>query len=492
MTEPGGVLESTIKRWRAEPIAFVRDNFAVEPYRWQVRPLELLARPETRRLALKACKGPGKTALMAMSIWWFLTCHHESKVGCTSITGDNLASNLWPELLKWRNRSRFLQSAFEWTKTQVVRKGNDNWFAVARTWPKSGDAAQQADALAGLHADNIAFFIDESGGVPQAVMVTAEAVLSTFKTGRRALVFQSGNPTHTDGPLHRACTIDRHLWEVITVTGDPDDPNRAEQIDLEWAREMIQAFGRDNPWVMVNVLGQFPPASINALLGSEEVERAMKRHYTKEDYNFAQKRLGIDVARFGDDRTVIFPRQGLASFKPAIMREANTMQIAGRVVRGYRGWQMHPGNGLILIDDSGHWGHGVVDALATAGLPVLPVIAESPSVNKRYKNLRTEMWLQMADWVKKGGALPYIPELVRELTTPTYTYLGGKFVLEPKDQLKKRLQVSPDIAEALAQTFALEDMPADFGGGFNPHHVLTDDRYGLEHHVVETDFDPLD
>ena len=60
----------------------------------------------------------------------------------------------------------------------------------------------------------------------------------------------------------------------------------------------------------------------------------------------------------------------------------------------------------------------------------------------------------MADWVKSGGALPNVPELVAELTTPTYTFVGGKIMLEDKDQVKKRLGRSPDLADALALTFA--------------------------------------
>ncbi len=453
-------LTDRVKRWAVKPWVFVREAFGVTPDPWQDHALHLIAKPSTRRLALKACKGPGKTALLAWIILWFLATRYQAKVGCTSITEGNIDSNLWPELAKWLGRSQFLSRAFVWTRTTVARRSApENWFAVKRTWPKSGDAQQQADALAGLHADHILFVLDESGGIPQAVMVTAEAVLST--EGSEAKVIQAGNPTHTTGPLHRACTIDRALWEIIRITGDPDDPQRSSRISLQWAREQIASYGRDNPWVMVNVLGEFPPSSINALLGVEEVERAMRRHYRPTDYNFAQKRLGVDVARFGDDRSVIFPRQGLVAFRPIVMRQQRTTTIAARVAKGYRDWHMNPDNGLILIDDSGHWGHGAVDALVTAGFPVMPVIQESPATNKRYKNLRAQEWLGMADWVKKGGALPYLPEMVPELTEPTYTFLGGQFVLEPKDQIKARLGYSPDLADGLSQTFAIEDLPAD-------------------------------
>jgi phage terminase large subunit len=304
-----------LKRWKLDPASMVREEFGVEPDAWQ---LEALAHfPHCNRLAMKACKGPGKTAVLAWLILNFLATRPHARVGVTSITGDNLATNLWPELSKWMNKSAFFRETFVWTATRISHRFHPNdWFAVARSWPKSGNPEAQSDALAGLHADYAMFVLDESGGIPQAVMATAEAVLAS---GIETKVIQAGNPTHTTGPLYRAVTTDRHLWQVVTITGDPDNPKRSPRISLEWAQQQIASYGRDNPWVMVNVLGEFPPSSINALLGANDVEAAMQRHLPIDVYGWAQKRLGVDVARFGDDRSVIFPRQGLASFKPRVL-----------------------------------------------------------------------------------------------------------------------------------------------------------------------------
>jgi len=322
----------------------------------------------------------------------------------------------------------------------------------ARSWPKQADADQQSNALAGLHADYVMWLLDESGGMPQAVMTTAEAILASCIEGH---VVQSGNPTHTTGPLYRACTTDRHLWDVVTITGDPDNPNRSSRISIEWAQQQIASFGRENPWVMVNVLGEFPPSSINALLGLEEVERAMHRHLRIDEYEWAQKRLGVDVARFGDDRTVIFPRQGLASFRPQIMRNARTTDIAAKVMVGAKRW----GAELVLVDDTGHWGHGVIDNLTVAGVPCIGINYAGKAIDPRFKNRRAEMWIKGAEAIRHGAALPPIPEMVGELTEPTYTFLNGVFQLEDKDQVKERLGRSPDLADAYMQTYALEDMP---------------------------------
>lgn len=444
-----------LERWKRDPISAVRELFSAEPDPWQAEGLIAWADPATDRLAFPACKGPGKTTELAWMILIFLITREESKVAATSITGDNLSDNLWAEIAKWMHRSPELQRAFVWTKTRISnRERPENWFATARTWPKTADATRQADTLAGLHADHMMFVLDESGGIPQAVMATAEAILAS---GVECKIVQAGNPTHLEGPLYRACTVDRHLWKVIRITGDPDNPNRSPRIKLEWARQQIATYGRDNPWVMVNVLGEFPPSSINALLGVEEVEKAMARVYRPDQYSWAQKRLGVDVARFGDDRSVIFPRQGLCSFRPVVMRNARTTDIAARVARAKARW----GSEVELIDDTGHWGHGVLDQLDAAGTPGIPVVFHEKAINPRYKNRRAEMWIEMSDWVKKGGQLPNLPELIGELITPTYTFVNGVFVLEEKDMIKERIGRSPDLADGLALTFAIPDQPAE-------------------------------
>lgn len=395
------------------------------------------------------------TCLIAWLIWNFLATRPHPKMAATSITSDNLSDNLWPELAKWQNKSNFLKETFVWTKTRVFSKNHpQTWFLSARTWSKSADKSQQADTLAGLHAEYLMFVLDEVGGIPDSVMASAEAGLAT---GTETKILMAGNPTHTEGPLYRACTSQKHLWYVVEITGDPDDPMRSPRISKEWALQQIENYGKDNPWVLVNVFGKFPPSSLNTLLGPEEVREAMKRHLTDDMYDWAQKRLGVDVSRFGDDLTCIFPRQGLASFKPVEMRHirdsAVSVDIATRVMMAKQQW----GSNWEAFDDTVGWAHGAIDVMRAAGHSPLPVAFGSPAFNPRYKNRRAEMWFAMAEWIKKGGALPNIPELVGELTTPIYHFDGGKFQIEEKKQIKERLGRSPDRADSLALTFCVPE-----------------------------------
>jgi phage terminase large subunit len=465
--------KARIKRWREDPVSFVTECLKVETIdEWQLDVLRNFR--ANQRICMKACKGPGKTTILSWLAWNFLATRPRPKIAATSITGDNLADGLWAEMAKWQGRSEFLRTAFEWTATRIKSRDHpEDWFMSARSWSKGADSSQQANTLAGFRADYVMFILDESGGIPDGVMAAADAALATGKEGH---LLQAGNPTHNEGPLYRACTSERHLWFVIEITSDPDDPKRTPRVSKQWAQEQIDKYGRDNPWVLVNVFGRFPPSSLNSLLGPDDVSAAMNRHYKEDVYSNSQKRLGVDVARFGDDKTIIFPRQGIAAFKPVEMRNARSNEIAARIAQAKAKWQSE----LEFVDDTGGYGSGVVDSLLQAGLPCQAINFSGKSIDPRYLNKRAEMWFLMAEWIKRGGALPNIPELARELTTPTYTFQNGKFRLEEKDQIKERLGFSPDYADALCLTFALPDMPA------------TLQIPGMQQGNILKDYDPFD
>ena len=387
-----------LRLWRAEPVQFVRDVFHAEPDPWQA---EVLADfPTHNRHAMKACKGPGKSTVLAWIAWNFLLTRLHPKIAATSITGDNLSDGLWTEMAKWQNASELLKKMFEWQKQRIFSKQHpETWWMSSRTWSKAADGQTQGETLAGLHADYLLFILDEAGGIPDAVMAAAEAGLAT---GIETHLLMAGNPTHLEGPLYRACTSEAHLWHVVEITGDPDDPNRSTRIDVKWAREQIEKYGRDNPWVLVNVFGRFPPGSLNALMAVEEVNRALGRHLRPDSYQYADKRIGVDVARFGDDRTVLFPRQGRAAFRCVEMRGAPTHDVAARVALAQAKFEAD----TVFVDDTGGYGGGVIDAIGQAGMAPVPVNFSGKPDDGRYFNRRAEMWFRMAEWVRTGGALP--------------------------------------------------------------------------------------
>lgn len=443
-----------IRRWREEPRSFVLDNFGVEPDLWQDDALALLGGSEfnpRRRVCMKACTGPGKSAVLAWAGWHRLVCFADKgehpKGAALSITADNLKDNLWAEMSKWRSRSAFLMSAFEWTKERIYARDHpETWFISARSYAKDADAEAIGRALSGLHSQFPFVLLDETGDMPVSVGRAAIQIFTGSPTD--AAVIQAGNPTSSTGLLYESCN--NGAYSVITITADPDDPKRTPRVSVEHAREMINTYGRDNPWVMATILGLFPPAGFNALLGIEEVKAAMGRHYREEDYSFAAKVLGVDVSLYGDDASVIFPRQGLVAFEPTELRGVGPMVGAGHVGRKWDDWKAD----ACFIDATGGFGDPWAAALETVGRDPVRVLFHGPSTSNRYANKRAEMYFEMAEWVKAGGALPPIPGLSQELTSTTYSFKGDKLIIEPKQELKKRIGRSPDMADALALTFA--------------------------------------
>ena len=265
-----------VHEWRFDPLKFVREVFRAEPDGWQADVLTALGAPGRKRIAMKACAGPGKTAVLAWVGWHRMLCYaavnEHPKGAAVSITADNLKDNLWAELARWQNESQILLQAFQWQKERIFAKNHpETWFLSAKAWSKAADLETIGRTLSGLHSRFPFYLIDESGDIPPNMIRSAEQGLTSCEDG---LIVTAGNTTSQTGLLYEVCTRGRDQWFVVSITADPDDPKRTPRVDAEWARENIAKYGRENPWVMAFILGQFPPGSINALLSVEEVEAA--------------------------------------------------------------------------------------------------------------------------------------------------------------------------------------------------------------------------
>jgi hypothetical protein len=388
------------------------------------------------------------SCIEAWLAWNFLLTRPFPKIAATSISGDNLRDGLWSEMAKWREKSPLLKEAFVWQKERIFSKAYpETWWMSARNWSKSADINSLGNTLAGLHADYIMFILDESGGIPDAIMASAEAALSSCKEGH---IIQAGNPTHLEGPLYRACTKEKGLWKVFEITSDPDDPNRSPRVSVQWAKEQIEKYGRDNPWVLVNVFGRFPPHSFNTLIGPDEVKAAIDRRYKQPELVLQPVVLGVDVARYGDDSSIIFPRQGLQAYTPYQYKNLDGTEGAERVISKWREWNAD----ACFIDNTGGFGASWIDNMVRLGKSPIGIHFSQTAIDERYFNKRAEMAFNLVNWIKAGGALPDVPELLSALTQTTYTFKGDKLLLEAKEDVKVKLGHSPDHMDALMLTFA--------------------------------------
>lgn len=207
-------------------------------------------------------------------------------------------------------------------------------------------------------------------------------------------------------------------------------------------------------------LCDFSAAGDDQLISLTDAETAAHRVYTPHSMDHAPRILGVDPARFGGDRSVIFPRQGLQAFAPLAYRGINNMELAGRVAAKIESWKPD----AVFIDAG--LGAGVIDRLRQLGHDVVEVHFGGKASDVQYANKRAEIWYEMAQWLKAGGAIPNDDMLKLELATPTYKYdAANRILLESKDDIKKRLPDagSPDLADALALTFAHPVAPRPLG-----------------------------
>ncbi len=462
MTDQRQAAIARIRSWRQNPCKFVHDNFKISLDGWQEKALMAYGDPEVQRIALVACAGVGKSACLAWMGWHFLTCFAEigehPKGAAVSITASNLKDNFWSEMSKWQSRSPFLMQAFKWTSERIFSVENPStWFISARSYAQSANSDEIGRTLSGLHSKFVLYLLDETGDMPESIINSANQGLSTGpKFGK---IVAAGNPTSHGNLLHCAATKYRDQWNIINITGDPDRPDRSSRVDIGYAKKQISTKGRDDPWVQAYILGEFPDTSINTLISISEAEKAARTVYTQKDIEFSQKRLGIDVALGGLDKTIITPRQGLQIFKCVEMSTDDPRIIAARIMEAKKKF----GSEVEILDNTAGFGSGVCAALRDAGLSPYPIHFAAKSPEAGFYNMRAFMYFKLRDWIRAGGAIPNDPELIKQLTAPMYSLKNGRVILEDKDQIKKRLGFSPDRADSCALSFALPDMPTSVG-----------------------------
>lgn len=280
--------------------------------------------------------------------------------------------------------------------------------------------------------------------------------------------------------------MDRNGWAVFI--GTPKGQNQFYEIwqkaqrDDKWYACMIRcdesglfdAGGRYGPEALETLkaemsetkfrqemLCDFTASCENVLITIDEVTESAGRTYTKEDVGLAPVIFGVDVARYGDDSCAITRRQGLVCYEPQVYRDIDNMTFAAYLMREI---DKHRPDAVFV--DAGR-GEGVIDRCRQMGYDVTEVNFGSRALNpERYINKRVEMWDEMHEWIKSGGALPNVPELKSELVVPEYSFdAAGRMKLSSKEEIKEIMGKSPDIADSLALTFAYPVQPKGFISG---------------------------
>ena len=453
-------LDESIPLWRDDPVLFMREVLLFEPDDWQIKVAYDLR--DYPRVSVKSGQGVGKTGEEAALLLWFLVCFPYPRIVATAPTKQQLHDVLWSEVDKWMNNSPLLPMLLKWTKTYVYMVGYEKrWFAVART-------ATKPENMQGFHEDNMLFIVDEASGVADPIM---EAITGTL-SGENNKLLMCGNPTKTSGTFYDAFHADRAMYKYHTVSSI--DSQRTNKQNIE---ALIRKYGRESNVVLVRVFGEFPRQENDVFIMLSSIEQCGSKIYElPEDKGMPYIMFGVDVARFGDDETVIY-RNVKGKLKLAVARRGqNLMATVGDIVAQYkkaaREFPDYNGQIYINIDDTG-LGGGVTDRLREVRreqklhrLSVIPINAaekieadtkDGKEAAEHYNNLTTHMWAVLRDLLEdKQIEIEDDADTFAQLSIRKYFMASnGKLELESKKEMKKRGVSSPDRADAAALSIYL-------------------------------------
>ncbi len=430
------------------------------PEKWQADVLDrigqgLRAGTGPVRIAVASGHGVGKSALVAWLCLWALGTDPGTRGVVTANTETQLKTKTWAELAKWHRLALSAATCGLGATALSAQPAGDLAGRIdCVPW-----AAHNPEAFAGLHnqGGRLLLVFDEASAVADTVWETAEGALTDAGTEIVWVVF--GNPTRTGGRFFDCFNRFRERWITQQV-----DSREVSLTDKQQLARWLVDYGEDSDFMRVRVQGKFPRAGSMQFIDSERVEAAMARPTDAASDRHQPLVMGVDVARFGDDRSVIFLRKGrdARSCRAEKHQGLDLMTLAGRVAERAAAERV----AAVFVDEGGV-GAGVVDRLRQLGVPRVFGINfggaaarfDGAGAKPRYANKRAEMWGSVKDWLEQAS-LPDDPDLAADLTGVEYGFNArGEIQLERKEDMKKRGLASPDIADALALTFALPVAP---------------------------------
>jgi len=420
------------------------------PDKWQTKVLRGIASDLANgkrniRICVSSGHGVGKTALVAWIIHWYISTHPEPQIVVTANTGAQLTDKTWRELAVWKGLA-INGFQFEWNATTYRFIGHEaTWYAAATKW-----SAHNSEAFAGTHEQNVLMVFDEASGIEDVIWEVAAGAFTSH--GGMWLAF--GNPTRNSGRFYEAAFgRQRKRWDTYIV-----DARDAKMRDDELIAEWIEDWGEDSDYVRVRVRGLPPKQGPLQFISSAITHAAVMRVIDPKHISDRIPRLmGFDVARQGDDESVLIMRQGRKVLKMANNKYVQTYKVRDITqLCLYVSQQINENYPDIVFVDGTGLGAGAVDYLRRLGHDnIIETHGGEEAMDKKvFLNKRMEMWDRMRQWLE-GADLPDDAQLTVDLTTPEFAFQAKsqQMKLESKEDMKKRGAASPDRGDALAMTF---------------------------------------
>lgn len=432
------------EQWQDDALARLQSQLATGPH---TPGAEARYIGEAIQMAIKSGHDIGKTAFLSWVTWWALATRVNTRGRATANTEKQLRTILWSELSKWH--SLFIAGHFfEWTATSIYWKDADlapQWRIDAIPWSE-----HNLDAFSGLHnyGGRVFVLFDEASGIHEGIWQRVSGVMAEANT--EALWIVCSNPSRNHGRFFECFNRFRDSWTTITVDSRTVSFTNKGTIDKE-----IAAWGIDSDYIKVRWLGEFPDAASTQLIPLETIREARTR--VPQNLYLEPLILGVDVARFGSNESVLTFRRGrdARTIPSQRYRGLATTELGDKVVAAAL---EHRVDGILV--DEGGVGGGVVDFIRRLGHSCIGVnFGGKPGSHPNgiaVFNKRAEMYVALREWLREGGCIENSDDLEKQLTSIEYFFRSGKreIQLVPKEDMEDDGFDSPDVADALALTFA--------------------------------------
>lgn len=443
------------RRWMRDPTAWVQERLGQMVWSKQAEIMDAVR--DHRRTAVRSCHGIGKSHSASLIVSWWLDSHPpgEAFVVTTAPTTAQVRAILWRYIRRMHKAGELPGRV-----NQVEWLIDEELVAFGRKPADTDEAAFQ-----GIHARYVLVVLDESCGIPEQLFIAADALT----TGPDCRILAIGNPDNSASHFYKISQPGSG-WHTIRISAF-DSPNFTGEtvpedmaltlISPEWVEEKRREWGEDSPLYISKVLGEFSVDAASTVVRASDVAACRidpEVAYSPADLSPVE--LGVDVGGGGDE-TVVRERRGVKAGREWREHTDRPERIAPLVIRAIR----ETGATSVKVDSIGV-GFGVIGELRNAAsrhehnARIIGVnVASSPADKKKFVNLRAEMWWNIGRELSASrgwdlSSMDNADDTCAQLLAPQWdTDTKGRILVEPKDDIRKRIGRSPDNADALLLAF---------------------------------------